>query len=72
MPQCLLRLTATPDRIDRSDILSLCDDNLLANKLVTYGRSKGAHWPSEDYVILEAREILGGRIDATNRGLASF
>lgn len=28
-PQFLLGLTATPDRTDRSDILSLCDDNLV-------------------------------------------
>ncbi|QIB50509.1 DUF3427 domain-containing protein [Pseudomonas sp. OIL-1] len=28
-PQFLLGLTATPDRSDRSDILSLCDDNLV-------------------------------------------
>lgn len=29
VPQFLLGLTATPDRTDRSDILSLCDDNLV-------------------------------------------
>lgn len=28
-PQYMLGLTATPDRTDRSDILSLCDDNLV-------------------------------------------
>jgi superfamily II DNA or RNA helicase/SAM-dependent methyltransferase/SOS-response transcriptional repressor LexA len=28
-PQFLLGLTATPDRTDRSDILSLCDDNVV-------------------------------------------
>ena len=28
-PQFMLGLTATPDRTDRSDILSLCDDNLV-------------------------------------------
>lgn len=28
-PQFLLGLTATPDRTDRADILSLCDDNLV-------------------------------------------
>lgn len=30
-PQFLLGLTATPDRTDQSDILSLCDDNLVYN-----------------------------------------
>lgn len=29
VPQFMLGLTATPDRTDRSDILSLCDDNLV-------------------------------------------
>lgn len=29
VPQFLLGLTATPDRTDRADILSLCDDNLV-------------------------------------------
>lgn len=29
VPQFLLGLTATPDRSDQSDILSLCDDNLI-------------------------------------------
>jgi superfamily II DNA or RNA helicase len=28
-PQFLIGLTATPDRTDQSDILSLCDDNLV-------------------------------------------
>ncbi|HRQ48738.1 MAG TPA: DEAD/DEAH box helicase family protein, partial [Rhodocyclaceae bacterium] len=31
-PQFLLGLTATPDRTDQSDILSLCDDNLVFNR----------------------------------------
>lgn len=29
LPQFLLGLTATPERTDQSDILSLCDDNLV-------------------------------------------
>ena len=31
-PRFLLGLTATPDRSDQSDILSLCDDNLVFSK----------------------------------------
>lgn len=31
-PQFLLGLTATPDRTDQSDILSLCDDNLVFDR----------------------------------------
>lgn len=31
-PRFLLGLTATPDRTDQSDILTLCDDNLVFNK----------------------------------------
>lgn len=31
-PQFLLGLTATPDRTDQSDILSLCDDNLVFSR----------------------------------------
>lgn len=31
-PRFLLGLTATPDRTDQSDILALCDDNLVFNK----------------------------------------
>jgi superfamily II DNA or RNA helicase/HKD family nuclease len=31
-PRFLLGLTATPDRSDQSDILSLCDDNLVFNR----------------------------------------
>ncbi len=36
-PQFLLGLTATPDRTDRSDILSLCDDNLVYEHLLFEG-----------------------------------
>ena len=31
-PRFLLGLTATPERTDQSDILALCDDNLVFNK----------------------------------------
>lgn len=38
-PKFLLGLTATPDRSDQSDILSLCDDNLV----FTHGLFSGIH-----------------------------
>lgn len=36
-PEFLLGLTATPDRTDQSDILSLCDDNLVFDYNLTQG-----------------------------------
>lgn len=40
-PQFLLGLTATPDRTDQSDILSLCDDNLVYNCSLFAGITAG-------------------------------
>ncbi|MCK5849848.1 MAG: DUF3427 domain-containing protein, partial [Kiritimatiellae bacterium] len=36
-PRFLLGLTATPERTDQSDILSLCDDNLVYSRDLFYG-----------------------------------
>jgi superfamily II DNA or RNA helicase/SAM-dependent methyltransferase/SOS-response transcriptional repressor LexA len=41
LPQFLLGLTATPDRTDQSDILSLCDDNLVFNRNLFAGIEAG-------------------------------
>ena len=40
-PQFLLGLTATPDRTDQSDILSLCDDNLVFDCTLFAGITAG-------------------------------
>ncbi len=40
-PRFLLGLTATPDRTDQSDILSLCDDNLVFDRNLFAGVSGG-------------------------------
>lgn len=40
-PRFLLGLTATPDRTDQSDILSLCDDNLVFTRDIFMGVSSG-------------------------------
>ncbi|MFD2450775.1 DEAD/DEAH box helicase family protein [Ideonella paludis] len=69
-PAFLLGLTATPDRTDQSDILSLCDDNLVFTRNLFEGiRAKllapfhyyGIHDESVDY-----REVpwRNGRFDA--------
>lgn len=68
-PQFLLGLTATPDRTDQSDILSLCDDNIVFTcnlfegiraKLLSPFHYYGIHDESVDY-----REIpwRNGRFD---------
>ena len=45
----MLGLTATPDRTDQSDILSLCDDNLVFDKNLFAGISAGfAYWHDPD------------------------
>ena len=41
MPHFLLGLTATPDRSDQADILSLCDDNLVFNRNLFDGVTAG-------------------------------
>lgn len=40
-PKFLLGLTATPERTDQSDILSLCDNNLVFERDLTYGINAG-------------------------------
>lgn len=68
-PSFLLGLTATPDRTDQSDILSLCDDNLVYNCDLFEGISAGLLSPFHYYGILdesvEYREIpwRNGRFD---------
>ena len=42
-PQFLLGLTATPERTDQSDILSLCDDNLVFSTDYPHGDSQYPH-----------------------------
>ncbi|MEA3410835.1 MAG: DEAD/DEAH box helicase family protein, partial [Pseudomonadota bacterium] len=68
-PRFMLGLTATPDRTDQSDILSLCDDNLVFSADIYYGIERdllcvfsyyGIHDETVDY-----REIpwRSGRFD---------
>ncbi|AVR87517.1 DUF3427 domain-containing protein [Thauera aromatica] len=50
-PQFLLGLTATPDRTDQSDILSLCDDNLVFDRNLFAGIEAGLLAPFHYYGI---------------------
>lgn len=50
-PRYLLGLTATPDRTDQSDILSLCDDNLVYRSDLFEGISQGILAPFHYYGI---------------------
>lgn len=52
-PSFLLGLTATPDRTDQSDILSLCDDNLVYSCHLFEGITKGLLAPFHYYGILD-------------------
>lgn len=52
-PRFLLGLTATPDRTDQSDILSLCDDNLVFDKNLFAGISAGFLAPFNYFGILD-------------------
>lgn len=52
-PRFLLGLTATPDRTDQSDILSLCDDNLVFSKDIFMGISSGLLVPFHYYGIFD-------------------
>ncbi len=52
-PQFLLGLTATPDRTDQSDILSLCDDNLVFTRDLFAGISSGLLVPFSYYGIFD-------------------
>ena len=68
-PCFLLGLTATPDRSDQSDILSLCDDNLVFSKDLFVGVTSGLLVPFHYYGIFDEsvnyREIpwRSGRFD---------
>ncbi|RAU22708.1 DEAD/DEAH box helicase [Paramagnetospirillum kuznetsovii] len=68
-PQFLLGLTATPDRTDQSDILTLCDDNLVFGCDLFSGISAGLLAPFHYYGIwdesVDYREIpwRSGRFD---------
>lgn len=61
-PRFLLGLTATPDRTDQSDILALCDDNLVFERNLFAGVSGGFLVPFLYFGILDEsvdyREIL--------------
>lgn len=50
-PQFLIGLTATPDRTDRSAILSLCDDNLVFSRNLFEGVAAGLLAPFHYYGI---------------------
>ena len=53
-PQFLLGLTATPQRTDQSDILSLCDDNLVFDRNLFAGIKAGLLAPFHYYGIWDA------------------
>lgn len=69
VPRFLLGLTATPDRTDQSDILSLCDDNLVFSHNLFGGIKSGLLAPFHYYGIfddsVDYREIpwRNGRFD---------
>ncbi|MCM0082962.1 DUF3427 domain-containing protein [Geomonas sp. Red32] len=52
-PRFLLGLTATPERSDQSDILSLCDDNLVFSKDLFVGVTSGLLVPFHYYGIYD-------------------
>jgi len=52
-PSFLLGLTATPDRTDQSDILSLCDDNLVFTHTLFGGIESGLLAPFHYYGIFD-------------------
>lgn len=52
-PRFLLGLTATPDRTDQSDILSLCDDNLVFSHNLFAGIADGLLAPFHYYGIYD-------------------
>ncbi|MFN7692684.1 MAG: DEAD/DEAH box helicase family protein, partial [Rubrivivax sp.] len=68
-PRFLLGLTATPDRTDQSDILSLCDDNLVFTRSLFEGIQAKLLAPFHYYGILDEsvnyREVpwRNGRFD---------
>jgi len=79
-PSFLLGLTATPDRTDQSDILSLCDDNLVYVCHLFEGIAAGLLSPFHYYGILDEsvdyREVpwRNGRfdLDALSNKLATL
>lgn len=52
-PRFLLGLTATPERTDQSDILSLCDDNLVFTRDLFHGVEQGLLCPFSYYGIFD-------------------
>ena len=52
-PRFLLGLTATPDRTDQSDILALCDDNLVFERDLSAGINKQLLVPFHYFGILD-------------------
>jgi len=52
-PRFLLGITATPDRTDQSDILSLCDDNLVFTRDLFAGVEQGSLCPFHYYGIFD-------------------
>jgi superfamily II DNA or RNA helicase/SOS-response transcriptional repressor LexA len=52
-PRFLLGLTATPDRTDQSDILTLCDDNLVFTRDLFTGINSGLLVPFSYYGIFD-------------------
>lgn len=52
-PRFLLGLTATPDRTDQSDILALCDNNLVFERNLFYGVDGGFLVPFNYFGILD-------------------
>jgi len=52
-PRFLLGLTATPDRTDQSDILSLCDNNLVFSRNLFMGVSSGLLVPFHYFGIFD-------------------
>ncbi|WBA15957.1 DEAD/DEAH box helicase family protein [Salinivibrio proteolyticus] len=59
-PQFMLGLTATPERSDQADILSLCDNNLVFERNLVHGIDNGALVPFHYYGIWD------GHVDYTS------
>ncbi|OOE95699.1 DEAD/DEAH box helicase family protein [Salinivibrio sp. IB643] len=59
-PQFMLGLTATPERSDQADILSLCDNNLVFERNLVHGIDSGALVPFYYYGIWD------GHVDYTS------
>ena len=59
-PKFMLGLTATPERSDQADILSLCDNNLVFERNLVHGIDQGALVPFHYYGIWD------GHVDYTS------